>query len=117
MSEYSESQILEWAARANGGLVYVEGMGWIFEDENGNRGKWWDPLNDDGDALRLAVKLQLNIFNEHVENSVAYCGDKQKIEFPYIVAVSETDRKVLPSDYRVTRVAIVFAAAEIGKVS
>jgi hypothetical protein len=72
----------------------------------------WNPLTDDGDALRLAVKLHINI--EHLKtlqtkifNEVAASphGRGDCIAFENI----ESD------PYAATRRAIVRAAAEIGK--
>ena len=56
----------------------------------------WNPLTDDGDALRLAVKLDILI-------DAAFASATEKIEY-------EIDQLAA------TRRAIVRAAAEIGKV-
>lgn len=76
--------------------------------------EYWNPLADDGDALRLAVALQLTVNNEHINAGVAYCtrGDDG---FPYVRSGTSADTTILPSDYAATRRAIVMAAAEIGK--
>ena len=58
----TDKELLELAAKAAGGFVYVENMGWITQDADGNRGSWWKPLEDDGDTLRLAVKLRMDIY-------------------------------------------------------
>ena len=54
----TDRQLLEDAAKA-AGIEY----GWqhIFSDYEGSTAdKWdWNPLTDDGDSLRLAVKLKL----------------------------------------------------------
>lgn len=61
----------------------------------------WNPLTDDGDALRLAVKLKICV--DIHENGHCYAGDD-------VMVVEEgTD------SYAATRRAIVRAAAEIGK--
>jgi hypothetical protein len=62
----------------------------------------WNPLTDDGDALRLAVKLGLCLLWQH-DWLMAYSGD-----------VSERERH-LDDPYAATRRAIVRAAAEIGR--
>ena len=62
------------------------------------KGKNWNPLTDDGDALRLAVKLELNVLN----------GVAQDGEGRIIVDQSE-------DPYAATRRAITRAAAEIGR--
>jgi hypothetical protein len=63
----------------------------------------WNPLTDDGEALRLAVKLSLDI---HVDSNLT--------EVIYLDATTEAH---LGDPYAATRRAIVRAAAEIGKVS
>lgn len=61
----------------------------------------WNPLTDDGDALRLAVKLQLEIYIDHRGVAVrTHCGLK--------VLESECHAEA-------TRRAITIAAAKIGK--
>jgi len=68
----------------------------------------WNPLNDDGDALRLAVKLQLQItpgtYNKD-EFSAFHAGRGEAIEH----------WSTMQDEYAATRRAIVRAAAEIGK--
>ncbi len=63
---------------------------------------YWDPLNDDGDALRLAVKLGIDIvhFPSYVRVDIAEHGDFYQMH--------EGD------PFASTRRAIVRAAAEIG---
>lgn len=66
---------------------------------------YWNPLADDGDALRLAVKLRICFgpnFDE--DTAVAFGRDGRNICEPY-----GTD------PYAATRRAIVRAAAEIGR--
>lgn len=56
----TDKELLALAAKAVGGLLYVHDMdAWIAYDEaTGARGSWWDPLTDDGDALRRGRKPQ-----------------------------------------------------------
>ena len=61
--------------------------------------KLWNPLTDDGDALRMAVCLDINV---HTKGDCVFLGD-------IIVAYNPDDI------YSATRRAIVRAAAEIGK--
>ncbi len=71
---------------------------------DGNKGTLWNPLTDDGDALRLAVKLGLHI--EVYDDSVD------------VFHAPDTDYVTEPTGddpYAATRRAIVRAAAEIGK--
>lgn len=66
----------------------------------------WNPLTDDGDALRLATDLELNVFH-----AVAACYA--------MTADSEIEASVSYRDvgcnHRATRLAIVRVAAEIGR--
>lgn len=66
----------------------------------------WNPLKDDGEALRLAVKLKLKV----------YQGDLVAIVHPrmsHAYIAEEYERN--GGHYAATRRAIVHAAAEIGK--
>lgn len=66
----------------------------------------WKPLSDDGDALRLAVKLNLTISNSKLQkNSCASCID--------VSGISLNNHGEDP--YASTRRAIVRAAAAIGE--
>ena len=72
----------------------------------------WNPLNDDGDALRLAVQLRLRVFAPTTDTDVAIasCGDVRTTGHVHKYSEDEyTD------PYAATRRAIVRAAAEIGK--
>ena len=67
---------------------------------------YWNPLVDDGDALRLAVNLELPI--RFAPNGTVESGNA-KSGYPFW--------EILDNDpYAATRRAIVRAAAEIGKV-
>ncbi|WP_071363491.1 hypothetical protein [Massilia timonae] len=74
----------------------------------------WEPLTDDGDALRLAVKLQLTVCNEHVSAGVAYCTQDDITLAEERSGSNET--KVIDADFAATRRAITLAAAEIGRM-
>lgn len=63
----------------------------------------WNPLTDDGDALRLAVKLMLDVSCH--ESGAHVDGDR----WEYHIEESSD------APYAATRRAIVRAAAEIGK--
>jgi hypothetical protein len=90
----TDRELLELAAKAaeynyakHGGYIVVDGI-------PGN----WNPLTDDGDALRLAVKL--NLFDENSK-------------FTYTLWEEQLNNE---SDlYAATRRAIVRAAAAIGE--
>jgi hypothetical protein len=65
----------------------------------------WNPLTDDGDALRLAVKLRIEICYPYML--------PQGIEA--VRASTDTYEAIGDDPYAATRRAIVRAAAEIGK--
>ena len=115
----SDHELLELAAKAAGIKVPEEGP-WGGIDANGvwkdvspggdGARIWrWNPLTHDGDALRLAVKLELRIMTP----CMSECD-------PYAV-VDDYDRNKIRENsddgdiYSATRRAIVRAAAEIGK--
>ena len=64
--------------------------------------KNWNPLTDDGDAFRLAVKLKLDV--DHCQEHACVYGDMAAVE------ILEGD-----DPYAATRLAITRAAAAIGK--
>ncbi len=98
----TDKDLLELAAKAAGmtGVRYSPSFGMekmidpSRPKETGSIGHGWNPLTDDGDALRLAVKLGLFMRQ----------------------AVKEIPRAEYGKDpYAATRRAITRAAAEIGK--
>jgi hypothetical protein len=67
---------------------------------------WWNPLTDDGAALRLAVKLKI----------IPACDDIQASAMASLDKSSWCTLEEVNGDrYSATRRAIVRAAAEIGK--
>lgn len=104
-----DKTMLELAARAAGIKVrwhpesfYGPTMERMEGDEGGPP---WNPLTDDGDALRLAVKLGIEIRWPHGAECVALCNGVFIVE----------PRLPQYSIGAATRRAIVRAAAEIGK--
>jgi hypothetical protein len=73
--------------------------------------KNWNPLTDDGDALRLAVKLKMTVDTDY--NGGTFAGNADigidEPEYGYQEGMGEKD------PYAATRRAIVRAAAEIGR--
>lgn len=102
-----DRELLELAAKA-AGLVVTEERGYSLPWTVKRDGKSfpWNPLEDDGDALRLAVKLGMNVWCD----PAAVCmAEVLKHCLPRQSERSKTD------PYAATRRAIVRAAAEIGK--
>ena len=105
----TDKELLELAAKSAGvGYADKEGKFVPFVPET------WNPLTDDGDALRLAVKLNLDIWQTAARsgfNSVeAISNDHETTDF-MVWATEERGN----DPYAATRRAIVRAAAEIGK--
>ena len=101
MTDTTDRELLELAAKAGG----VELGYWCPNNGAFWCGEYWNPLMDDGDALRLAVKLGLDI--EMQEDCVYANGfDVQN----YQLFEWHNDEPLAA-----TRRAIVRTAAEIGK--
>ena len=95
----TDRELLELAAKA-AGYEYAKHGGYIVVD--GIPGNW-NPLTDDGDALRLAVKLDIV---PRVINGVA---------FAWRDGVCDIQEPHNGDPYAATRRAIVRTAAEIGR--
>ena len=106
----NDRELLELAAKAAGLVIGFsktspeQGRSYVWNDEK-KKGRWWNPIEDDGDALRLAVKLGLNIDIEPYEAVAYYAVGK---------FVCETATVGYSID-AATRRAIVRAAAEMGR--
>ena len=101
----SDLELLEMAAKAAGiehvdydGVDYDGKYGLVIVGEHGQHLHGWNPLTDDGDALRLAVHLAL--FNGA---KLFHYRSLERFQNP---KASEIER---------TRRAIVITAAEIGR--
>lgn len=110
-----DRELLELAAKAAGlkhvnydGLGYDGSLGLQLIDGIGRHTKSWDPLEDDGDALRLAVKLGLLIDTAYQQGSGA-SSDRAGNAPPEFWSAHQSDANAA------TRRTIVRAAAEIGK--
>lgn len=72
--------------------------------------QWWRPLTDDGDALRLAVRLNLQITIEEQRCAAITVAWGEDFDFHVCEQSLSPD-----APQAATRLAIVRAAAEIGK--
>ena len=118
----TDCELLELAAKAAGYIVdgYVSSGLWVYE----RNASWkeaeppiflWSPLKNDGDALRLAVKLNLDILQDPVsskDNAVEVQGNFENVESQPWAWENRA-----PDPYTATRRAIVRVAAEIGKLT
>ena len=91
----TDRELLELAAKAAGYTNEV--IQTVLESGH------WNPLTDDGDALRLAVKLGL------------LCGFVQPNCWAELPGQYPSYEPCEPNPYAATRLAITRAAAEIGK--
>lgn len=124
-----DRELLELAAKAAGMLVLQEGetwprerVGWFFNQVGGHPPALydrasdhvprWAPLTDDGDALRLAVKLHINI--EHLR-ALKTMRFTEVAASPHGRGDCLTTVPIKDDPDAATRRAIVRAAAEIGK--
>lgn len=108
----TDREMLELAAKAAG--AEVTGMrgnlpvyGMPVEDEDCCTYTRWDPLNDDGDALRLAILIPINIeLDMAAVEANAVLTD---------ISVNVLFSEFSDDPYAATRRAIVRCAAEIGR--
>lgn len=111
----NDRELLELAAKAQGWIDYPDdsieaGDYWHTDPKKAPfdlriHKSSWNPLTDDGDALRLAVKLCLHI---QIDTHVTYVDN--------VYWADECNGYPHNDDpYAATRRAIVRAAAEIGK--
>ncbi len=90
----TDRELLEMAAKAAGyDVTWLKDSQFIHDGDD-----WWDPLTDDGDALRLAVKLRMQ---------VSVTTESCRAETLPVLGVRVNDKDELAA----TRRAIVMAAA------
>lgn len=102
----SDRELLELAAKAiNCKVIHDahDGSLWCTPKDSYDPGFWWNPCEYDGEALRLAVKLGLDISFD-LKTQIAYCEE----------CMEPAQRNGGDMD-KAARRAIVRAAAEIGR--
>lgn len=123
-TQHTERQLLELAAKAAGleinarqqrardALINPATAGlWIIDGPTA-----WNPLRNDADALRLAVKLHLSIDHNHPADQQPWVSaDRQGCEGCYAPVSCVEDEFEEPQRGAATRRAIVRAAAAIGE--
>lgn len=94
----TDREMLELAAKAAG----IKLGTWLFPRAAATGEGLWAPLDDDGDALRLAVKLRINM----------------SFDFGRVVMIgsgaSDIHEQFSHDDLAIVRRGVVYAAAEIG---
>ena len=107
----TDRELLEMAAKAAGLRVRTweghSGIRCAIDDDR--HGHMWMPLTDDGDALRLAVKLDMQIWR-NTGGTVSAMPPGDVIGF-----WTRLKDEVAPDPCAAYRRAIVRAASEIGK--
>lgn len=104
----TDKELLEYAAKAAGIEIEADGLFWDISQDPAVL-REWNPLTDDGDALRLAVKLNMEIKNDGVWIKVGYSHGSPDY------FCSKYDSSYSVDELLATRRAIVRAAVEIGK--
>ncbi len=104
----TDKELLELAAKA----AEIESLWWTKDgnklfQRNGGEQKPWNPLEDDGDALRLAVQLRMVLDTS--------TGDDIHAQYPFGTNYYPLCEEGNPDPYAATRRAITRAAAEIGR--
>lgn len=100
----SDGELLELAAKAAGFEVFVAKGGGSWINNGAKIWPHWNPLEDDGDALRLALKLSIGLsFDSDCDSVIA------GLDLGLTVVAVE------PLDDTGARRSIVRAAAEIGR--
>lgn len=111
----TDRELLELAAKAAGYVLDADGDR-LDQRDSGGGPTAWNPLTDDGDALRLAVQLRLCL-DTYMDPSSRFDTDERctlaLLPPPSDYSVGEWHEDSGP--YAATRRAIVRAAAEIGK--
>jgi len=122
----TDRELLELAAKAiNCTLTFEDGGGgyvvpYLYGEEPGDEIGEWSPLTDDGDALRLAVYLRIDLLLCLYKNHVlakTYIGAGRGIPLQgeYTRPINDHKESIGVDAYSATRRAIVRAAAEIGR--
>lgn len=98
----TDRELLELAAKAAGLDVRFDITEQPMSIDSAGTGRYWNPLRDDGDALRLAVKLKIG--------QIWALTQWSDVDFEDATEAYAAD------PYAATRRAITRAAASIGKV-
>lgn len=118
----TDRELLELAAKAS----KLDIVNWVeaevhsgfdvFDQETGEITYAWNPLEDDGDALRLTARLRIHIAYRKED------GDSGVVQAIAYGVQGDPDEGwtftegVEPDEFAATRRAIVCAAAEIGRL-
>lgn len=106
-----DRELLELAAKAYGyerlhEMPIARDLSFFMVEEGDGKFVPWNPIKQDGDALRLAVKLRIEI--ERAADGDVYAGPRKKAKWLEELGDHEDDNAAV-------RYAIVCAAADIGR--
>lgn len=111
----TDKALLEAAARAEGHTVDFDDLSGLSFYGDRFAGILWNPLDNDGDALRLAVRLCLTVKVEGHE-CVVFSNDGEFLSsVPIMGASCFVNAKEATNPYAATRRAIVRAAASLSQ--
>ena len=106
-SDCTDKELLELAAKAAGlGVLRFTETGVFYRHDDYPGGTHWNPLTDDGDALRLAVKLKMAV---NIGRKLTVCAKAKGKKTLWAHELIDEDLGLA------TKTAIVRAAAELGK--
>ncbi len=121
----NDRELLELAAKAAGMTVWrysgTLGMCKMLDpsrpETTGSVGSNWNPLTDDGDALRLAVTLRIDVYTLPINAEAVTVTAKRRMRSDLLRQPNPTSstEELARDPYAATRRAIVRAAAEIGR--
>ncbi len=104
----TDREMLELAAKAAGmNRRYTEWLGQCGLIDDDPNGGYWNALEDDGGAFRLAVKLEFTIHRHPNKIGISQYGKGRHLLDPW--------QELITDELEATRRAIVRAAAGIGK--
>ena len=107
-----DKTLLERAARAAGyaSFDWLSADHWMNVYTHEGRQSAWNPITDDGDALRLAVKLRINI--EHGQYSVrAWTDDAAPVMVDETVFTPDESQRQFAIREAITRAAAAIGSA------
>jgi hypothetical protein len=120
-AKYTVSFSEKMSIKCDEGTYYTDDRGFPAANRHGSC--WWNPLLDDGDALRLSVDLHISVEHPNPADlgggyvTARICKHRHRYKFLQTDWFTATPgRDECPDDlHAATRRVIVLAAAEIGK--
>ena len=106
----TDLEILEFAAKAAG----IPDGCWNCEHHDHGHGEYWNPLEDDSHAFRLAVELKIIITFADAGDGPYVCAGQRLGPFSRVRL--PVKMFALEEEFAATRRVISMAAAEIGRL-